>query len=413
MRTSLGSICFKILAKEIDVFPQFTVSEHLPRDPKFEVKKFFNVDLNKEQKHFVSKIIKSQPLLSIQGPPGTGKTTVQTEAIMQIFANSSKKILVASTTNCTTNRSLELFDQAFSAVENELKCNKPPVIVRLGTEDRLDEIDQMGLKRYNWQNVAKEKIVGFKEKLLKYQEELSLTANFLKRAELTKKIKNLLDNAKDVVVRKARIIFTTCDSCVFDDSVVFDNCFVDEATQSTPIASLMAISRSKHAVIIGDERQLEPFVNDQKNRDASESLMSRLACLDVEGKMKHMLTTQYRMNKKILEWPSETFYGNKLKADKSVEKEALWHKVKVNGRTIETKYPEIVIVDTKKVDTIERHDVNGRSYGNVIEAQVVAKYFFDLMDNLKLEASDFGVIVPYLFQKELGKLKNYKRQMLF
>ena len=80
-------------------------------------------------------------------------------------------------------------------------------------------------------------------------------------------------------------------------------CIVDEAGQSLEPETLVAISRARKIVLIGDHKQLQPVVlNRDIGSQLSRSMFERIAesAPVKEEKRVHMLNVQYRMVKRPL-----------------------------------------------------------------------------------------------------------------
>jgi hypothetical protein len=93
----------------------------------------------------------------------------------------------------------------------------------------------------------------------------------------------------------------------------FAGVLIDEAAQATEIAAVVAISLGcEQLVLVGDHHQLPPTVlSDQSQAEGlSLSLFERLVEVGVEP---CMLDTQYRMHPAISEFPSDCFYGGRIK----------------------------------------------------------------------------------------------------
>ncbi len=104
----------------------------------------------------------------------------------------------------------------------------------------------------------------------------------------------------------------------------FDWAIIDEAGRATTPELLVPLVRSRRAIIVGDERQLPPMVDDIPSEDLArlgttrEQLTESLfAALALQGKgadvpAVQMLTAQHRMHPAIGQLISEVFYGGKL-----------------------------------------------------------------------------------------------------
>lgn len=92
---------------------------------------------------------------------------------------------------------------------------------------------------------------------------------------------------------------------------MFDTVLIDEASQITPLLAAMAMLRAEKWLFFGDDRQLPPVVL------ADTGAVPRLR--SVFGVLKDrdfdcMLTETWRLSRALAEWPSATFYGNRLVA---------------------------------------------------------------------------------------------------
>lgn len=131
-------------------------------------------------------------------------------------------------------------------------------------------------------------------------------------------------NIEMALLNQAQFVF--CTLCIAGRSSLsprnmyrgFDVLIVDEAAQPIEAELLIATTlRPKQLVLVGDPCQLSAAVESQEARRAGfgSSLMTRLVKIALEKKSTvfHMLDTQYRMDPVISKWPSDTFYGSKLK----------------------------------------------------------------------------------------------------
>jgi hypothetical protein len=125
---------------------------------------------------------------------------------------------------------------------------------------------------------------------------------------------------------RAHVVAATClglHSFKGADAVEFDLCIIDEASKATATEALVPMVQAKRWVLVGDQRQLPPFIEDAllrrdilqehelSERDIRETLLDRLiqrllpACVA-------MLSTQHRMVPEIGELISTCFYDGEL-----------------------------------------------------------------------------------------------------
>jgi superfamily I DNA and/or RNA helicase/serine/threonine protein kinase len=110
----------------------------------------------------------------------------------------------------------------------------------------------------------------------------------------------------------------------------FDLCIVDEASKATPTETLVPISRSQRWVLVGDKRQLPPFIeegllDDQllaryalDRQDLAATLFDRLCDL-LPVECRTSLTWQHRMVPGIGNLISQCFYDGELKSAPKAE----------------------------------------------------------------------------------------------
>lgn len=121
-----------------------------------------------------------------------------------------------------------------------------------------------------------------------------------------------------------------------------------------------------------------------------------------------MLTVQYRMHKKIMEFSSKELYENKLVADESVAEHVLADLPEVE-HTENTESP-IVMIDTS--DTGLSHEVTDdaqeeQSKANELEVQLAVQHVKALLEE-GLQEDQIGIITPYAFQ--VSKLRREIRE---
>ena len=103
----------------------------------------------------------------------------------------------------------------------------------------------------------------------------------------------------------------------------FDLCIIDEASKATATETCVPLSRSNRAVLVGDERQLPPFIEDRlldkvllarlglEEKDVRETLFERL-CATLPPSNQVMLSRQHRMCPEIGRLISRCFYRGEL-----------------------------------------------------------------------------------------------------
>ncbi|KAJ6368012.1 hypothetical protein OIU78_000563 [Salix suchowensis] len=168
---------------------------------------------------------------------------------------------------------------------------------------------------------------------------------------------------------------------------------VDEAAQLKECESTIALQLSglRHAVLIGDERQLPAMVQSKISEEAEfgRSLFERLVILEHE---KHLLNTQYRMHPSISLFPNKEFYDRRIQDSSSV-KERNYQKQFLQGKMYGP-YSFINVAAGKEQSN------NGRSKKNLVEVAVVSAIVASLFKESKRtrKRMSIGVISPYKAQ---------------
>ncbi len=213
----------------------------------------------------------------------------------------------------------------------------------------------------------------------------------------------------------------------------FDVVVIDEASQALEAQCWIPLLSARKAVLAGDHLQLPPTVKSVNAKMKSESKtvgaaldeqLQRLGLSDEDKEsarsmklestmfdrllslhgpsIKTLLTIQYRMNEKIMRFPSDELYEAKLVAADSVKDRLLKDLPYEVQDTEDTREP-LVFYDTQGGDFPERtedHAAAGRSTmlgdskSNEMEAAVVQMHVGNLID-AGIRAEDIAVITPY------------------
>ena len=98
----------------------------------------------------------------------------------------------------------------------------------------------------------------------------------------------------------------------------FSTLFIDEAAQALEAACWIPIRRVSRVVLAGDHCQLPPTIKSLAalHGGLDKTLMQRIAANHSEAVT--LLRVQYRMNKQIMRFSSEWFYGGKIESAPSV-----------------------------------------------------------------------------------------------
>ena len=237
-----------------------------------------------------------------------------------------------------------------------------------------------------------------------------------------KKLKNIADN----VVNEHDVIISTCSSS-FDYRILnsdFKYVLIDESTQCCEVECLLPLVHgSMHVILIGDQKQLGPTIIYPKANlvGMKISLFERMIKIYPDNYL--MLKKQYRMNPEVAKFPSDFFYGGKIKNSskhkeskyaKKILKKFPWPKKDIpiifintnNSSTLFYNLTDMSITkDSKNLNinyfTSER--ITGKSYENQLEADITVKILkmLNTIKSYKKGKYDIGIITPYIGQKKL------------
>ncbi|KAK6201458.1 P-loop containing nucleoside triphosphate hydrolase protein [Scheffersomyces amazonensis] len=418
---------------------------------------FFNPSLNDSQKSAVQFAVNESPITIVHGPPGTGKTSVILEIIKQLTFKKGERVLVCGPSNISVDTILERLSIQFNGTESGKTRDK---LIRLGHPARLLEtnlrhsLDILSKANYGGDNNNKDILMDIQKdiddtlrkikKCKRYSERRLLYSElkgFKKELKVREKkiVQDLLVNA-DVILSTLHGAGSYELSALYKDNSLnfspsnpfFDTIIIDEVSQSLEPQCWIPILNHigfKRLVIAGDNLQLPPTV---KSKDEIEALLGNLSIEKVanleftlfdrlvkhlEGnKFKRLLDTQYRMNKYIMEFPSNELYEGKLKAFSSVSDISLldFKHVKENDETS----PICIWYDTQGGDFPEKSNEDddnghiGESSGskyNEMECLVVIQHVKHLLESGVL-SNHIGIISPYNGQVTLLK-KSFQLEM--
>ncbi|MGN0214476.1 MAG: AAA domain-containing protein [Muribaculaceae bacterium] len=342
--------------------------------------------LNRSQEVAVNNMLCSRDVMIVHGPPGTGKTTTLVEAIAETL-NREPQVLVCA----QSNMAVDWISQKL--VERGVR------VLRIGNPTRVN--DQMLGYCYERQYEAhpdypelwsiRKTIRQIQADGRKHSQSSSVQSrlNRLRRRaeELEVKINvELFDNARVV----AATLVGSNSSLLTGRR--FGTLFVDEAGQALEAATWIAVRKADRVVLAGDHLQLPPTI---KCYEAERGGLGRTMMEMVVARWQQavtLLTTQYRMNRHIMQFSSDWFYGGGLKAA---------DEVKMRG-ILDYDTP-MEWVDTSQFGFDEQVQGAGCSKVNVKEAEFfisqLEQYVMRIgQERILDERIDFGLISPYKAQ---------------
>ncbi|KAM8707092.1 hypothetical protein ACLKA7_011230 [Drosophila subpalustris] len=340
----------------------------------------------------------------IQGPPGTGKTHLSVELLNGLLQKAAALKTGPIVVLTYTNDSLDKF---------LLKASKyTDNIIRFGSQSRLPEIAQ-----FNVRAMVDEALVPPRLKHLwwlikcEYKEQFeqlqALHANFDGTEEDYRKIQKaqedlqLVTEKRDtlrtifqyyVVRDKALLAMTT--SCGARLNYLFrllqSKCFIFEEAAETAETHVLACLTpyTEHVILIGDHKQLQPYMGYYTHQGLQISLFERL----INNKFPvTVLNQQYRMRPCIAKLLVPTFY-DELIDDASVTTYDNVKRISANMYFVNHRQPENQLTDMSFVNMYE------------------AKALVELALKLKYKMSDIVILTPYNAQVNCIKSLLTKKQ---
>ena len=342
--------------------------------------------LNRSQEVAVNNMLCSRDVMIVHGPPGTGKTTTLVEAIAETL-NREPQVLVCAQSNMAVDWICQ------KLVERGVR------VLRIGNPTRVN--DQMLGYCYERQYEAHPdypELWSIRKAIRQLQGE---RRKHSMSSSVQSRINRLRHRAEELEVKinvelfdNARVVASTL---VGSNSSLltgrrFGTLFVDEAGQALEAATWIAVRKADRVVLAGDHLQLPPTIKcyDAERGGLGVTMMEMVVRRWQQAVT--LLTTQYRMNRQIMQFSSDWFYGGSLKAA---------DEVKVRG-ILDFDTP-MEWIDTSQMDFNEQVQGAGCSKVNVKEAVFFVARLEEYVSRIGLERIlderiDLGLISPYKAQ---------------
>lgn len=270
-----------------------------------------------EMQSLVERALAAEDFFFVQGPPGTGKTTVIAEIMAQILVSDpNARILLTSQANEAVNNALD----ALRALGHERKASWR--LLRDVSAERAGR-DQGGFEALlaEWVSATRDRSrAAFDAFAASSPPSVDAVRSVLGRWS------ERLDRAEDVRQDYAESVQVFGVTCLRVPTlwrmlrdVRFDWVIVDEAAKATPAEVLVSLVVGRRFVMVGDHRQLPPFLDIETERDV------KLAGLDVSRARKslfedlfdkvpeanrHAMRRQFRMHRSIGSFVGDLFYDD-------------------------------------------------------------------------------------------------------
>lgn len=348
-------------------------------------------DTLNESQHAAIRSIIYDTFKIIHGPPGTGKTKTLVAAIQLLIAD-GKKVLVAAPTNAAADhitQQLKLSGNAVLRYGNSYKINDRVINETIGFKI-LHHPEMAVVNRLSKEaEVVLKKIQRYVRNFGKEEQAERRQLKFELR-ELRKDIRSIERNIKKNILEKSTIICGTLIGLQHDDIVdlKFDTLVVDEAGQALEPAIWSLAQQVNQLILAGDPYQLPPtlFSNESIKLGLAVSLIEKGIELNQPTSL---LTTQYRMNDRIMQFSNLKFYNGLLKSDNAC----------ANLKLANDNYEAVEFIDTAGCGMDEQKDENG-GISNSGEIEIVRKRITELGEI----DGQIGVISPY--RNQIIQLQN-------
>ena len=375
-------------------------------DPEAELEAL-DAGLDPTQRRAVTRALAAQDVALVHGPPGTGKTTTLVELVRQARRRGERVLVTAASNTAVDN----LVERLLAAGEPVLRVGHPARVdpalhdATLDFRVRAEEGFRLSRKLLDQARALMTERAKVGQKVARGRLPLR-DARALKR-QLSQEIGALMDDVRRMerqavgrVLARADIVCATLTGAAGGEVAreVFDLAVVDEATQATVPATLLALGRLGELgrlILAGDHCQLGPTV---KSRSAAEgglgeSLFEALVRRHGDG-VRTRLDVQYRMHRDIMGFASERFYQGGLEAHASVAAHRLPDLPGVEGEDLGA---PLVFIDTAGRGFEEVRPDGSESCANPGEAELAATRVRALL-GAGLRPEDVAVITPYAAQ---------------
>ncbi|RKX49879.1 MAG: IGHMBP2 family helicase [Thermotogae bacterium] len=395
----------------------------------------FDIKLNPTQRKAISLALGSEDFFLIHGPFGTGKTRTLAELILQEVKRGNKVLATAESNVAVDNLVERLWGKVNlvrlghpSRVSKHLK--ESTLAFQVESHERYrrarelrNKAERLAMMRDQYKKPTPQLRRGLTNKqILKLAEkgrgargvpakDVREMARWITLNEEVQKLYKFAEKIEEEIVKeiveKADVVLSTNSSAAleFIKDVEFDVAVIDEASQATIPSVLIPIAKAKRFVLAGDHKQLPPTILSEEAKELSETLFEKL--IELYPDKAKMLEIQYRMNEKLMEFPSREFYNGKIKADEGV-KDITLADLKVREPffgepwdSILKREEPLVFVDTaERRDKWERQRKGSTSRENPLEALLV-KEIVERLLRMRVKEEWIGVITPYDDQVDL------------
>ncbi len=344
--------------------------------------------LNQAQNDAVNEILAAQDVAMVHGPPGTGKTTTLVQAI-RLLCKTENTVLVCAPSNSAADLLTErLSDEGLQVLRIGNISRVEEKIVQHTLEAQIAAHPESKHIKKVRQEAAETRRQALKFKRKFGHEQRQERSHLFKQAgELSGWANHLEDQLVENILDSAQVITCTLVGSVHKalGNRKFKTVVIDEAAQALEPATWIPITRASKVVLAGDPFQLPPTVKSEQARRGGFSITMIEKCLQRNHRTS-LLTVQYRMNQRIMEFSNQWFYNGKLTAAESVA-----------DHHLEMEYPSpVVFIDTAGTGFDEQFNQKSQSRYNPDEFQLLCEHLYQLVGGHEsFELPSIALISPY------------------
>ncbi len=362
--------------------------------------------LNVSQNRAVRHILSANDVAVVHGPPGTGKTTTIVQAI-RLVLQTEKQVLVCAPTNTAVDLITEkLIEQGV----NVLRVGHPARVSESLLKTTIDGQIQSHENYKDIKNLRRNaeeyfRMAGKYKRAFGKEDAKQRTLYYTEAKNCIKESRLLEDYIVNSLFENAQVI--CCTPVATTNRALakktFQTLFFDEASQALEAISWIPLLKCKRVIFSGDHFQLPPVVKSvqAKREGLDKTMLDRLTKYE---NVSSLLTRQYRMHQRIMEFSNAYFYNNELEADATVKDTLL----SLNEDS-EILHRPIELIDTAGCGFEEYQNPETLSLSNTGEADVLFKHLELLLQQYQYVVThpfiSVGIISPYKEQIELLKEK--------
>ena len=360
--------------------------------------------LNASQERAVNEVLRAKDVAVVHGPPGTGKTTTLVEAIYETLRRESQVLVCAQSNMAVDWISEKLVDRGVA-------------VLRIGNPTRVnDKMLSFTYERRFEAHPDYPQLWSIRKAIRELRGQRKRSDSWHQKMDRLKSRATELElRIRSSLFGEARVIACTLTGAANRvlEGEKYSTLFIDEAAQALEAACWIAIRKAGRVVLAGDHCQLPPTVKSiaALKGGLGKTLMERI--VEQKPDVVTLLTMQYRMNERIMQFSSDYFYNG-----------AVTTAPEVSHRGILDYDLPMVWIDTADVDGKE--EFVGESFGRINRAEAeltlaTLQDYFDKIGKNRIfdESIDVGIISPYRAQVQLlrkmirqkGYFRPYRRMI--